>query len=182
MFTPQQNFSLSNITLGITGFTDSTIPSNGGTLDLYLASDVNNTNPGSPIHEPGPTIASATAPISYSTGPLYSFDLSASLQADTSYWLWIYLQSPDGNDYVSASWNGIDALQGIAEANSVDVVIDGSEYGIDSFDPNSYTPFTAAPEPESYALLLGALVLAGFFRKQCQRVGIHSAVKGLKKN
>ena len=99
MFTPQQNFSCEHYA-GDNWIYRLDHPGKRRHLDLYLASDVNNTNPGSPIHEPGPDLASATARISYSTGPLYSFDLSASLQADTSYWLWIYLQSPDGNDYV----------------------------------------------------------------------------------
>lgn len=169
MFTPQQNVSLSDISLQINGFTDYTFPSSGGTIDLYLASDVTSINPSAPFHEPYSTIAGATAPINDTSGPTYKFELPATLQANTPYWLWIYMQSPDGYNDVYASWNGVDAIQGIANAYSVDLVINGSEDGANGWIPQSYTTLTAVPEPRWYGPLAGALVLTGFFCNTTRR-------------
>lgn len=161
-FTPQQNFSFSSITLSVTDYQDSVGP-NSSTLYLSLINDAG--IPG--IQEPTPSpLTYATATIGYGTGPDYTFDLSANLQANTIYWFSLNMGGADqGAPYpggISCNWAGIQSVQSIGSATPADVLIDGAEpWYNDFFDYTRYgsigEEFTLNAVPEPSAVALAAL-------------------------
>jgi hypothetical protein len=165
-FTPQQNCSLSDIMLENITYSDNVLSPQDGTLELCLAADAYSAS--APVHEPGQTIATAGAAINSMLNTVnseYYFNLSASLQANTEYWLWIYVQSPDGYNQVSGSWSGIYSIQSVGSSCALEVTIDGTIAGANGWNASSYQAVdeaTIIPVPEATPnrlLILGSLIL-----------------------
>lgn len=178
--TPQQSFSFSGLTLQVTDFQDELPVSQQGnsTLMLSLAYDSYQYDPSSQQWvdevQPGATISSATATINSSTGSSYYFDLSGSLQAGVAYWLWIYIQTPDGNQGVYADWNGGKSIQSIGASSSEEIMINGYETAIDGFNSpstplNQTLTLSAVPEPGTTGLLVVALGVGAVLFKSNRR-------------
>jgi len=174
--TPQQSFSFSGLTLQVTDFQDELPISQQGnsTLMLSLAYDSYQYNPSTQQWvdevQPGATISSSTATINSSTGSSYYFDLSGSLQAGVAYWLWIYIQTPDGNEGVYADWNGGKSIQNIGASSSEEILINGYETAVDGFNSpstplNQTLTISAVPEPGTTGLLAVALVVGAVLFK-----------------
>jgi len=175
-FSPQQNFSFSGLTLQVTDFQDALPISEqeNSTLVLSLASDSYQYDPATQQWvdevQPGATISSATATINSSTGSSYNFDISGSLQAGVAYWLWIYIQTPDGSESVSADWCGVESIQSIGASGSEEVLINGYETAVDVFN-NPSTPvdqfftISSVPEPGAIGLLAVALLVGAVLIK-----------------
>lgn len=171
MFTPQQNFSFSSLTLYVTGYYDTLHPNNSSSLNLELSYDQNYEDPSYPFHEPDQfSFAGASSTISYSTGPYYDFNLSASLQAGVPYWIFLYLGSPDATGPgVGCSWGGIPDIVGIQASSPQIILIDGGEPFADGFIPNDFSQigqdFTlnVVPEPGTNTIfLIGSLILGSY--------------------
>jgi hypothetical protein len=173
MFTPQQDVSFSGITLNIHDYVDqvaSYFPNatpQDSTVRLSLMYDVNDIFPSTPFFQPRSEIAGATATITANTGLLYDFDLSASLQAGTLYWLCISLSAPDPDQSagVYAFWDGIRGIQNIQSDSPVDVMLNGFESGTGTFNSSSYQNIgqeVVIPVPEPGEISLGVLSLLIF--------------------
>jgi hypothetical protein len=164
MFTPQQNITFSDPTFAITDFIDLTQPPNNATVILFLCYDITYYEPGFPIHEPdsGYFEPEATATINENTGPDYTFNLTASLQANTPYWLGIYMGGPDGRNLIAADWNAIQAIQS-GVPSPADVVINGYEYGPGG--DGTYIPINV-PEPSTITLSALSFLCAGVYARR----------------
>ena len=170
-FTPQQDCSFNDIILKNIQYSDSAVPPQNGTLILCLAAeDVLNSQT---YNLPGPTISTAGATINPSLNNFftseYVFNMSASMQANTEYWLWIYVQSPDGYNQVHGTWDGIYSIQSIGSSSALNVTIDGSIGGADGWDSSSYqaldqtttiSPSETIPVPETKPSLYIILALS----------------------
>jgi hypothetical protein len=173
---PQQSFSFSGLTLQVTDFQDE-LPigeQQNSTLELSLAYDSYqydySTQQWVDEVQPGATISSATATINSSTGSSYYFDLSGSLQAGVSYWLWIYIQTPDGNEGVHADWDGGQSIQSIGAAGPEEILINGYETAVDGFNSpstqvNQLVTITSVPEPGTTGLVAVALLIGAVLFK-----------------
>lgn len=178
MFTPQQNFTFSGLTLYVTDYYDISGP-NSSTLSLGLFYDWNYEDPSYPFHEPyGDPLAEATATINDNTGPYYGFNLSASLQENVPYWFFLYLQSPDvGGLGVGCSWGGIPDITGIEASSPQVVLIDGIEDAVNGFDPGTYRAggqtitINTVPEPNTNSLLWFGLLGTLFWQTWKRRTG-----------
>jgi hypothetical protein len=161
MFTPQQAFSFSGVQLVVTGYDDQNPgPLQDSTLELYLSNDATYSLPSFPFMEPAGSFASGTATINAAGGNEYAFNLSGLLEANTPYWLSLFLVGPDGSIGISANWT-----QAIFDsADPAGVLVDGYESGVDAivppFQPGTAVPVAVVPEASAMpCYLLGWLLL-----------------------
>lgn len=161
-FTPLQNVGFDSVTVWLNGYTGQSLFPNWGvggvTLSVNLMTDASSYSPPLWFSGPAAIIATAYAAPNNGSDAAFTVDLSGSLQANTPYWLFLYLEAglPDGYD---CYWD----LGGTPVG---DVVINGSEHFEDgsfsslgsvapAFALNSPSP--AVPEPSTG--IVGALLL-----------------------
>jgi hypothetical protein len=161
MFTPQANFTLTGVSLQVTGYSDFDPGSpQNSTLELYLSYDTQYLNPSYPYAEPANYLCADTATINAATGSGYDFNIAAPLMANTPYWLSLFLVGPDGSYGISASWDGAT----LVGDNPAGIVVDGYESGVDSIGPpyesGTAFPIGVVPEPVLMPLhILGWIIL-----------------------
>lgn len=152
-FTPSQNLAFDSTTLWISGYNGL----DGSVLSLSLMAD--NSAYGLPFSGPAATIASATAAANDGSDAAFDFNLGGQLKANTPYWLFLYLEVPNGGfgenyGQYNCFWDG--------GGNPIgNVTINGSEVFADGFNPASFHSdapafaLNSVPEQTSTALLLG---------------------------
>ena len=161
MFTPQANFTLTGVSLQVTGYSDfDPGSSQNSTLELCLTYDTQYLNPSYPYMEPANNLAEATASINGATGSGYNFNIAAPLMANTPYWLSLFLVGPDGSYGLTASWDGAT----LVGDNPAGIVVDGYESGVDAIGPpyesGTAVPLDVVPEPVLMPLpILGWVLL-----------------------
>jgi hypothetical protein len=168
-FTPLHDFTVSSITIWLTGYTG---------LDMYgnanqsfyagIYSDQLTIESGYTNDQPGTLLVSLDAPAP-NDGSLAAFTFASTsptttLQANTKYWLFIYEATSGSFNYDSyPQW-----VEGDTPAG--DALYDGAQsFWASTFSPSSDTPaFTinAVPEPKTgtmFTLALLAWMIAGFY-------------------
>jgi len=161
-FTPQVNVDFNCITLWLSGYTGL----DGSSLQLSLMQD--GSSIGFPFPGPATTVASGTAPANNGAEAAFNFSLQGQLQANTPYWLFLYLQVPNGGTGIN--YGNYNCLWNQGGDSTGNIVIDGSEEFADGFLPSSFQSdspafaINAVPEISSagalLAISLGACFLA----------------------
>jgi hypothetical protein len=128
-FTPLSNVAFDSVTLWISGYNGL-----GGSL-LYLSLLGDSSSYGFPFSGPAGTIATGSAAPNNGSDAAFTFNFGGQLSANTPYWLFLYLQVPNGGtgpDYgkFNCYWDGGGTTAG-------GVIINGSETYADGFSPGS---------------------------------------------
>lgn len=155
-FTPLSDVSFDNVTLWLSGYNGL----DGSSLSLSLMND--NSVYGFPSKEPAATLATGSATPNDGSDAAFTFALSGQLQANTPYWLFLYLQVPGGgfgpnNGRFNCHWDGGGDTVG-------NVIIDGSEAFANDFLPSSFQTQAPAfalntvPDHGATALLLALAI------------------------
>ncbi len=167
-FTTQQAVDFSSVTLWVSGYTGL----DGSSLQLSLLQDTSSM--GYSCSGPGNIISTATTAANSGADAAFNFSLSGQLQADTTYWLFLYLEVPGGgigSDYgrFNCSWDRGGSSTG-------NITVNGSEDFADGFDSSSFDSdspafaFSAVPDLVStgsaMAVSLGCLALYRFRLRQ----------------
>ena len=137
-FTASQDISFSTVTLWMQGYNSAmTGEDTSATLSLSLMTDgVNDYPPGTTATDPQATKSTAFAPINNSAYAPYTFNLSGTLTANTTYWFFVYLMVPTGGFY---DCNWVDG-----GSPNADITINGTT----PFYTGSFVPFDPTSSPQ----------------------------------
>jgi hypothetical protein len=176
-FTPQQNYTLTSATVGLSGYDGSY----GQLASLGIFSDISEPYNTSMPDQPGGLLASGTVAPNDGSQANFTVDFSGgmTLLANTTYWLFVQDASPNGWQFINGfNWVGGGSPTG-------DAVYNGSElFAASGFVPSSATPafsidetFASVPDagPNGFvsgAAILGVLIVSrwGWFKPQSARI------------
>lgn len=128
-FTPLQDGCFSSVTLWISGYNGL----GGSTLSLAL---MDTSADGFPVSGPGQTIADASAAPNDGTDAAFTFNMAGQLNANTPYWLFLYLQVPGGG--IGPNYGNFNCYWDSGGTPTGDGVVNGSEAFVNGFYPPSF--------------------------------------------